>query len=153
MNLNLSETYATYIINDKLIEILGLPKKFRGKKRNYQGYFSLIFKWVYKEKHDVKYIWYVVDRVYKSWKNLPRKITPGYFNTVFKSSKDHYDSDKVNLPYSASREELLECGHTVKTLPFHLLTTKERKQREEDISAEHVSNEDRKSFRGFLEKL
>lgn len=153
MKLTPSETYATYIINDKLIEILGLPKKSQGKKQNYQGYFSLIFKWINKDKYDIKYVWFVINRVYKSWKNSPRKITPGYFNVVFKSLIDRYDPDEIKIPYSASREELLEHGHTVKMLPFHLLTTKERKQREEDVPVEHVSDEDRKSFRGLLGKL
>ena len=152
MNLSPSEIYATYIINDKLIEVMGLPKKNMGKKKNYQGYFSLIYKWIYKDRYEVKYIWFVVNKVYRSWKDLPRKITPGYFGAVFKSSKD-YNPEEVNLPYSASREECLKYGLTVETLPFHLLTTKERKQLEEDVPAEDVTDEDRESFRKLLGSL
>lgn len=152
MKLNPSETYAIYLINDKLIEIFGLPKKHHGKKQNYQGYFSLIFQWINKNKYDVKYIWFVVDRVYKSFKDSPRKITVGYFNAAFRSNKD-YDPEKVLLPYSASREECLAAGHTVETLPFHLLTTKERKQKEVDIPIDGVTEEDRDAFREFLGSL
>lgn len=151
MKLNPSETYAIYIINDKLIEILGFESK--GKRKNYDGYFSLIFKWLYKDKHDVKYIWYVVDRVYKWYKESGIKITPGYFYTAFKTNKKDYNSDEVKLPYSASREECLKHGLTIETLPFHLLTTKERKQREADVPTVNVSEEDREAFREFLGKL
>ena len=135
-------------MNDKLIEILGLKSK--GKRQNYDGYFSLIFKWIYKDKYDVKYIWYVVDRVYKWYKESGSIITPGYFNKAFKSNVKDYDPEKVKLPYSASREECLKHGLTVETLPFHLLTTKERKQREADVPSVDISEEDREAFRKFL---
>ena len=153
MKLNPSETYATYIMNDKLIEVLGLPKKYKGKKQNYQGYFSLIFRWFYKDKYDIKYIWYVVDRVYQWKKQSGLNITVGYFNTAFLTNKDGYEKRKkyIKLPYSASREELIESGHTVESLPFHLLTTKERKEREQDVPAEDVTDKDREAFRKFLE--
>lgn len=155
MKLNPSETYATYIINDKLIEILGLPKKSKGVKKNYQGHFPLIFKWLYKDKHDIKYIWYVVNRIHVWWKQSGINITIGYFNTSFKTNKEGYELQKmyIHLPYSASREDMLAHGHTVESLPFHLLTTKERKQREEDVPVENVTEEDREAFREFLRKI
>jgi len=154
MKLNPSETYATYIINDKLIVILGLPKKSKGVKKNYQGHFSLIFKWLYKDGLDLKYIWYVVNRVYEWKRQSGIKITVGYFNTAFLENKEPYEKQKmyVFLPYSASREEMLKHGHTVESLPFHLLTTKERKQLEEDVPVEDVTDEDREAFREFLRK-
>lgn len=152
MQLSPSEIYATYIINDKLVEIFGLAKKHVGKKQNYVGYFSLIFKWINKNKYDVRYIWFIVDKVYKSFKETPRKITVGYFNMVFKSNKN-YNLNKVKLPYSASREECLKHGLTVETLPFHLLVAEERKEREADVPAKEVTEEDREAFREFLGRI
>lgn len=151
---NASETYTIYLINDKLIELFGLPKKFRGVKQNYQGYFSLIYKWRNKDKYDLKFIWYVVNQVYMKFKHSKDSVTPGYFFTVFKVLADRYDPDEVRLPYSASREECLKYGHTIKTLPFHLLTTKERKEREADVPPEEdVTERDRRAFRKFLNNL
>lgn len=147
------EAYTVYLINDRLIELFGLPKKSRGKKQNYQGYFSLIYKWRNKDKYDLKYIWFVVNQVYIKFKHSTDSVTVGYFNVAFKSLIDRYDPDEIKLPYSASREECLKYGHTVRTLPFHLLTTKERKEREADIPPEDVSEKDRKAFRKFLESL
>ncbi len=149
-----SEAYTIYLINDKLIELFGLPKKDRGKKKNYQGHFSLIYKWINKDKHDLKYIWFVVNQVYIKFKHSSKSVTPGYFFTAFKVFADRYDPDEVKLPYSASREECLKYGHTVETLPFHLLTTKERKEREADVPPEEdVTEEDRKAFRKLLNSL
>jgi hypothetical protein len=149
-----SETYTIYLINDKLIELFGLPKKTRGTKKNYQGYFSLIFKWINKDKHDLKYIWFVVNQVYMKFKHSPESVSPGYFFIAFKVFADRYDPDEVNLPYSASREDCLKHGHTIESLPFHLLTTKERKAREADVPPEEdVTEEDREAFRKFLNSL
>ena len=151
---NASETYTIYLINDKLIELFGLPKKDRGKKKNYQGHFSLIFKWINKDKHDLKYIWFVVNQVYMKFKHSSESVTPGYFNVAFKVFADRYDPDEVKLPYSASREDCLKHGHTIESLPFHLLTTKERKAREADVPPEgDVTEEDREAFRKFLNSL
>lgn len=154
MKLNPSETYAVYIINNKLIEVLGISKKEKEKKKNYQGYFSLIFKWLHKDKYDIKYIWYVVNRVYEWYKQSGLNITVGYFNTAFLTNKDDYKKKEkyIELPYSASREECLEHGHTVETLPFHLLTAKERKEREADVPAVDVTEGDREAFRKLLGK-
>ena len=113
----------------------------------------VVFKWIYKDKYEVKYIWYVVDRIYKSFKDTPRQITAGYFNSALKLSIKQYDPSNIHLPYSASREDLIKHGHTVETLPFHLLTKEERKQREEDVPVEDVTEEDREEFRKFLERV
>lgn len=147
-----SETYAVYLMNDMLIELFGLPKKYRGKKHTYRGHFSLLFKWIRKDKHEIKYIWFVVTSVYQKFKHSGAKVTPGYFNNAFKFYEKKYNPDEVYLPYSASREEMLAVGHTIDTLPFHLLTKEERAAQDDEVEVD-ITDEDRESFRKFLEGI
>ena len=146
-----SETYAMYLVNRMLMEML--PLKSLYKKKNYQGHFGLIFKWIHQFHYDMKYIWYIVNKVYLFWKESGAVLNAGYFLTVFRNNRDSYNPDEINLPYSASREELLKHGHTVDTLPFHLLTKEERKALEEDVESEQVTDEDRELFKKFLGDL
>lgn len=130
-----------------------MPLKSHGKRKNYQGYFSTIFMWINRYAYDIKYIWYVISKVYLWWKESGITVNVGYFNKALQINKSKYNEDEVTLPYSASREELLRHGHTVDTLPFHLLTKEERKSLEGDVDGEQITDADRELFRMFLEKL
>jgi hypothetical protein len=130
-----------------------MPLKSQQKRKNYQGHFGLIFKWINIFHYDMKYIWFVVNKIYLWWKESGITVNAGYFHKVLQVNRENYNPDEVHLPYSASREELLKYGHTIKTLPFHLLTKEERKALEEDVEAVQVTDEDRELFCKFLGDL
>jgi hypothetical protein len=145
---------AIYEINHKLVELFGPPKRSKKLKKGYEGYFSLIYKWLNKEKIDLQYLYFVVSEVYQRFRYVPTTVTPGYFNTAFGFYKDRYDPEVNKLPHSGTREELLKAGHTIDTLPFHLLTKEERSSLEKDIVLEEkITDEDRESLRRFLDSL
>jgi hypothetical protein len=142
--------YAKNQLNDMLTEILGVPKKYQGK-RSFGGYWSLINKWLHKNKYDLGYIYYVVSNIQKR----DGKHNVGFIEGAFRSEGwiKSYDPEKHRLPSGGDREKLLAAGHTIDTLPAHLLTREERRQRKQkEVTVVNVTDEDRDSLSEFLSR-
>jgi len=127
--------YSKNLINDILVSILGVPKKYQGG-RSFGGYWSLMNKWIYKDRYDLQYIYFVISRLEKK----EMKMNTGFVEGALRSSNwiDSYNPEEHKLPAGGQRDKLLNAGHTIETLPAHLLTREERKQRKE-VTVEAVS--------------
>lgn len=143
--------YSKNLLNDMLIDILGVPKKYIGG-RSFGGYWALINKWVYIEKYDLQYVYYVVKSIH--YKN--GKFNVGFLTGALRHEKwiESYDPEKHKLPAGGERDKLLKAGHTIETLPSHLLTREERKQRKdkEVTVVNGVTDGDREALAGLLAK-
>ena len=146
--------YAKNLLNDMLVDILGVPKKYQGG-RSFGGYWSLINKWIFADKYDLQYVYYVVRSIH--YKNtFIGKLKAGFLEGALRHKKwiESYDPEEHKLPSGGQRDELLKAGHTIKTLPLHLLTREERKRRkdEEVTVVNGVTDEDREALTGLLTK-
>jgi len=121
--------YSKNLINDILVSILGVPKKYQGG-RSFGGYWSLMNKWIYKDRYDLQYIYFVVSRLEKKEMTMNTGFVEGALRS--KNWIDAYNPEEHKLPAGGQRDKLLEAGHTIKTLPVHLLTKEERKQKKEE---------------------
>jgi len=52
---------AVHSINNMLIEMIGVPKKYIGTKNEYKGHFSKIYKWTKKERYNIQYVYFVIE--------------------------------------------------------------------------------------------
>ena len=140
--------YAKNLLNDMLICILGVPKKYVGN-RSFGGYWSLMNKWIFVDKYDLAYIYFVVQRL----QNKKINMTAGFIEGALRSKNwiKAYDPEEHKLPSGGQRDKLLGAGHTIETLPLHLLTREERKKRKQyEVDRVEVTDEDRKALSELL---
>ena len=140
--------YSKNLINDILVSILGVPKKYQGG-RSFGGYWSLMNKWIYLEKYDLQYIYFVISRLEKK----EMKMNVGFVEGALRSKNwiESYNPEEHKLPAGGQRDKLLEAGHTIETLPAHLLTKEERKQRKEvTVQTVQVTDTQREALTGLL---
>jgi hypothetical protein len=141
--------YSKNLINDILVSILGVPKKYQGG-RSFGGYWSLMNKWLYKDKYDLQYIYFVVSRL----ENSTLKMNTGFVEGALRSKNwiESYNPEEHKLPAGGERDRLLNAGHTIKTLPAHLLTKDERKKRKEETieAIDGVTDAQREALAGLL---
>ena len=146
--------YAKNQINDMLVDILGVPKKYVGG-RSFGGYWSLVNKWLFKDKYDLPYIYFVVNRIH--YKNVFNgKTNAGFIEGALRSKNwiESYNAEEHVLPAGGERDKLLGAGHTIETLPSHLLTREERKNRREEevVPIGGVTDSDREALTSLLRK-
>lgn len=159
MEYNVSDIkYSKNLLNDMLVNIIGVPKKYQGG-RSFGGYWSLMNKWMYKDKYDLQYIYYVVKTIHEKeefYLTYFNNLNTGFIEGALRSKKwiESYNPEEHKLPAGGERDKLLKAGHTIETLPPHLLTREERKQRKEtEVAAVNgVTDTDREALVGLLTK-
>ena len=146
------KSYARNQINTMLMNVLGVPKKYVGGS-SFAGYWSLLNKWIYKDKYDLQYIYFVVNIINTKCLKTSMEITAGFLEGALRSKIyiNSFNPEEHMLPSGGNREDLLMAGHTVETLPLHLLTREERKQRKQGPQVSgNVTAEDRQSLTNLL---
>lgn len=141
--------YSKNLINDILVSILGVPKKYQGG-RSFGGYWSLMNKWLYKDKYDLQYVYFVVSRLEKKTMSMSAGFIEGALRS--KNWIEAFNPEEHKLPAGGQRDKLLNAGHTIETLPPHLLTRDERKQRKEETveTVVTVTDKEREALTGLL---
>lgn len=116
------KTGITDFINYKLIELMGVPKKYKNNPYIYRGYISLINKWR-KEGYGLKYIYYIILKLDDIVKN-GKSVNIGLAVYLLKNSKIEFDINKDNIVIP-TRKSLLRAGYTIEQLPKYMRTKKE----------------------------
>ena len=117
---------AMYAMDKFLRSMVGVPTRYQDNPDKFKGYFSVINLWYKKNGFDIEYIYFVLNNLYERFNKAHGKVTMGYILGALNKSVDQYDPEKHKLPSGGDREGMLEAGHTVDTLPYHLKTKEER---------------------------
>lgn len=146
---------AIYAINDMLVQMLGVPKKYRGTKNEHRGYFSILYKWIRKERYSIEYVYFVINRVYQKFLKGGKKVNYGYVYRCLEVGTKYYDPNKHCLPNGGNRESMLKAGFTIDFLPFHLLTKEEKAARKEmELNTKfEVTEKDKRELKDLLDKI
>lgn len=113
------------LINYMMIDLLGVPKKYKNNPNEYEGYYRLIGRWQ-KQRYPLKYIYYCLtlakDYKYRTKKN----VSVGFIIYLLKTKYDEYRSIKDKIKIS-SIDDLLNSGYSFDMLPTYMLSKAEKR--------------------------
>jgi len=150
----MNRTLAIHVAN-MLIEVLGVPKKYRHDPYKYKGYNGFIFKLI-KDGYDIGYVYFVVQKFYEQFLGRDKNVSLGYVVNVIKSQnmKDEYNygAGRLNM---TTRASLLRSGYTVDMLPYYMLNANERGERDKKLNSlgKNVSDSEVNRFKDLLSKM
>lgn len=128
---------ALHEMNERMIAMFGVPKKFKKDPCKYGGHLALVFKWL--KENDIQYLYFVINDVFEYVMRSGSTITIGYLLSAIGNRKDKYDPEKNILPAGASKADLLRSGYCVENLPDYVLTAKERRERRQSLNSTAIS--------------